>query len=316
MELVAKSSAAVAVTDELVTLIDWINIESLSGFTVFVENAAGGSGDDIADVQIDTSDDGGITVVLDQGGIYGPPVPITAGTAKKGSGFITTAKFIRIRAVCDSDKDTTSVAFLMADSSVGRICTLADVKDRLGLSGTDNDVLINRIISGLEATFDNETMRQLLLNAVDETLNWTGSGGKRIILPRYPIVSITSIKESVDYDFDNTDALVEDTDYRVKYDDGIIYRINGKWLTQEDGIEIQYRGGFVSAGQTAGEDETPMPNDLREAAIQQASFILKRRNDIGLTAVSSQGGSINSFSAMDLLPLVRQTLDNNKRLIL
>ena len=314
MELVAKTSIPLGITDELATLLDWTNIESLSGFTVIVENAAGGSGDNITDVQIDTSDDGGVTVALDQhAGV--PAVPLAAGIIKKGT-FTETAKFIRVRALCGTDDDTTAIAYLLADSTVGRICTLADVKDRLGLSGTDNDVLINRIISGLEATFDNETMRQLLLNPVDETLYWTGGGGQRIILPRYPICSITSIKESLDYDFDNTDALEEDTDYRAKYDDGIIYRINGKWLTQEDGIEIKYRGGFVSAGQTPGEDETPMANDLREAAIQQASFIFKRRNDIGLTAVSSQGGSINSFSAMDLLPLVRQTLDNNKRLIL
>lgn len=313
MELVAKSSA-IAATDELITLIDWTNIESLSGFTVIVENAGGGSGDDLTDVQIDTSDDGGTTPALDQhAGV--PAVPIASGNSKKGT-FTSTAKFVRIRAKCDEGDDTTAAAILLADSTIGRICTLADVKDRLGLSETEYDVLINRIISGLETIFNNETMRQLLLNAVDETIYWTGSGGKRIILPRYPICSITSIKESIDYDFDNTDALEEDTDYRVLYDKGIIYRINGKWLTQEDGIEIKYRGGFVSAGQLPGTDETAISNDLREAAIEQASFIYKRRMDIGLTSVSADGGSISSFSAMDLLPLVKQTLENNKRLII
>ena len=60
-ELAAKTSAAVAVDDSLTTLIDWTNIELMSGFTICVENAGGGSADDITDVQIDTSDDAGVT---------------------------------------------------------------------------------------------------------------------------------------------------------------------------------------------------------------------------------------------------------------
>ena len=40
-ELVKKTSAAVAVTDELTTLIDWVNIEQVSGFTLIVKNAGG-----------------------------------------------------------------------------------------------------------------------------------------------------------------------------------------------------------------------------------------------------------------------------------
>jgi len=65
-ELVAKSVAAVAIDENLTTLNDWVNIEQVSGFTVQVENAGGGSANDITDVQIDTSDDGGVTADLDQ----------------------------------------------------------------------------------------------------------------------------------------------------------------------------------------------------------------------------------------------------------
>jgi len=46
---------------------------------------------------------------------------------------------------------------LLADSVTGRICTLTDVKDRLGISDTEHDKAINRIISGLEAIFDGHT---------------------------------------------------------------------------------------------------------------------------------------------------------------
>ncbi len=313
MELVTKTASAIAVGDELVTLIDWTNIEVVSGFTIIVENTGGGSGDDILDVQIDTSDDGGITPALDQfAGV--PAVSIASGTAKKGV-FTSSAKFVRVRAICDADKDTTANAWLMADSALGRICTLADVKDRLGISATEDDSLINRIITGLESIFNNYTQRKLVLNAVDETIYWTGRG-KRLILPRYPIVNITSIKESWNYDFDNANTLTVNTNYRVLANDGILYRMDAAWNNCEDGIEIKYRGGYVAAGQTPDIGETVMPADLREAAILQTSFIYKRRMDIGLSAQGFMGGSINKFSEINLLPIVKDALENNKRLVL
>lgn len=304
MELVKQSSAA-EITDELSTALDWTNIESLSGFSLIVENAGGGSGNNITDVQIDTSNDGGVTEALDQfPALFA--AAIASGAAIKGA-FTTAAKFVRIRAICAADEDTTANAWLIADSTLGRICTLADVKDRLGITTTEDDQLISRIITGLESLFDNFTNRKLLLNSAIETIYRTG-GGPRISLPRYPIVSITSIKESYDYDFENETALVANTDYRQLGDKGVLYRMARQhWSAVEDSIEIKYRGGYVSAGQTPAAGETPMPADLREAAIEQASYIYKRRNDPGITSNSFQGGSI-TVAAMDLLPMVRDTL--------
>lgn len=313
MELVANNSAAIAVTDALTTLIDWTNIEAVSGFTVIVDNIGGGSGNDITDVQIDTSNDGGTTPALDQhAGV--PAVPITSGNSKTGT-FTSTAKFVRVRAICAAENDTTANAWLLADSAVGRICTLADVKDRLGISSTEDDILINRIITGLEAVFDNHTLRKLILNSADETIYWTGSCS-RIILPRYPIVSITSIKEASYYDFDNATALIANSDYRLLSGNEMLYKIGSPWCRYEDSIQIIYKGGYVAANQIPAAGQTAMPADLREAAIEQTSFIYKRRMDIGLSAVSGEGGSINKFSDMELLPLVRDILDSYKKTVL
>ncbi|HAL45687.1 MAG: hypothetical protein A2Y12_06150 [Planctomycetes bacterium GWF2_42_9] len=313
MELVNKTSTALAITDELTTLLDWTNIEQVSGFTIIVENAGGGTGSNITDVQIDTSNDGGINESLDAfSSLYA--AAIASGASKK-EGFTSSAKFVRVRAIC-STGDTTASCWLLADSTLGRICTLADIKDRLGISTTEDDTLISRIITGLESLFNNHTNRKLLLNAADETFNTAGNG-PRIILPRYPIVSITSIKEAIDYDFANADALTANEDYRLIADKGTLYRLSHQyWPAAEDSIEIKYRGGYVSAGQTPATGETAMPADLREAAIEQASFIYKRRNDIGITSNSSMGSSITTFSAMDLLPMVKEILKPYNRLIL
>ncbi|MHC4622227.1 MAG: hypothetical protein ACYTEQ_31215 [Planctomycetota bacterium] len=211
-ELVAKTAQAIAVDESLTVLLDWVNIEYVSGFTIVVNNASGGSANDIADVQIDTSDDGGVTANLDQhNGV--PAVPIASGQASQGT-FTETAKFVRARAKCAAGQDTTATAILTADSAAGRLCTLADAKDRLGITETDHDVTINRIIVGLEGIFDNETGRPLILNAADVTEYYTGCASL-LQVKRYPIVAVTSIKEAYDYDFASATALTENTDYRI-----------------------------------------------------------------------------------------------------
>ena len=311
-ELVAKTSSAVAVDESLTTLLDWVNIEQVSGFTIVVENAGGGSANDISDVQIDTSPDGGVTVSTDQhAGV--PAVPIASGASATET-FTETAAFVRVRALCAAGEDTTANAILLADSTTGRICTLADVKDRLGITDTEHDVTINRIITGLKSIFDAFTQRSLLLNSAAVTEYYTAEG-PRLQLTRYPIAAITSIKIAYDYDFTNATALTADTDYRLVNGGkkGIIFRIGVTWPSTEDALQIVYRGGFCSAGAAPGSGETAMSADLREAAIEQASFVFKRRDDIGLASVGHDGGSISKFSAIKLLPLVESILKNYQK---
>ncbi|HBR20260.1 MAG TPA: hypothetical protein DD726_08595 [Phycisphaerales bacterium] len=316
MELVANNSVAIAVTDELTTLIDWTNIEAVSGFTVMVENAGGGGANSITDIQIDTSNDGGTTPALDQfAGV--PAVPITSGNTKTGT-FTSTAKFVRIRAICAAGEDTTANAWLNADSSIGRICTLADVKDRLGITNTENDLTINTIIASLAALFDTYCNRNLIVPAADVTEYYTGYS-QWLQLRRYPIVSITSIKTSYNFDFTSATALIADTDYRIVEGGrkGMLVSLYGTWpLFVPDAIQVIYLGGYAAAGATLTAGQTALPGEIREAAIEQASFIFKRRMDIGLSAQSFDGGSINKFSDMDLLPLVKQVLDMYKRTVL
>jgi len=312
-ELVAKTSEAIAVDEDLTTLIDWVNIEQVSGFTIIVENAGGGSANALTDVQIDTSDDGGITPSLDQhDGV--PAVPIASGTAKTGT-FTETAKFLRIRAVCAAGEDTTAKVVLLADTATARICTLADVKNRLGITDTENDATLARLITGIEDLFESYCRRPLIVTAADVTEYYGCQGGQLLQLDRYPLVSISSIKLTCDYDFDSADAMTEDDEYRIIKGGrtGIVSRIYAGWPEMPDAVQVIYRGGYCSAGQAPGEGEHQLPADLREAAIEQASFIFKRRDDIGLSGVGFQGGDISKFSAIDLLPMVKKTLDNYRR---
>lgn len=198
----------------------------------------------------------------------------------------------------------------VAGSDEGRICTLADVKERLGLANTDHDDTLIRLILSCEGLFNTFVGRELLQPAADVTEYYTGCGD-HLQLKRYPIIAITSIKEALDYDFASADALVADEAYRILNDgvNGILFRIYGAWFDTPDATQVIYRGGYCAVSESPGDGETALPDDIREAAIEQAGFLFKRRDDLGLSAISFEGGSISKFSAIDLLPMVKKTLD-------
>jgi len=201
-------------------------------------------------------------------------------------------------------------------SSTRHLCLLADVKTRLGIDDkTDFDTIIDSIIAGVDGLFDAYCGRPLLMTDEDVTEYYSADEAwRRILLNRYPVISITSIKEASDYDFTAAESLVLNTDYRPVNSglNGIILRLNADWLAGEDVIEVVYRGGYCGAGEAASQGEYKLPDELREAAIQQSCFMFKRKDDLGLSAISSQGGSISKFADVELLPLVKQTLDNSK----
>jgi len=196
------------------------------------------------------------------------------------------------------------------------LCTINDVKSRLGITTTDNDVLLTRIIAGVEAIFNKHVMFNLIAPASDITEYYTGCG-RYLQLNSYPIISITSIKEAVDYDFVAATPLIANSDYRIVGGGrkGILYRISMDWFNVPDCTEIKWRGGFCAAGVTPAAGEFALPDDLREAAIMQTTLVFKRKDDIGLSSVGAQGGSASKFADMELLPMVKEILDNYKRII-
>jgi len=203
-------------------------------------------------------------------------------------------------------------------TSGGGICTTADVETRIGETSETFDALIAQIINGVAAAFESYCHRPLVQAAAAVTEYYTGEC-EYLRLKRYPIIAITSIVESADFDWDNEDALTVDDDYRVMAGGakGILYRVGGWWLNYPDGIRAIYNGGYKAAGEVAGAGETAMPADLREAAIQQAAWWFKRRDDIGITAMGFQGGDVQKVVAgLELLPGVREILENYRRISL
>ena len=198
--------------------------------------------------------------------------------------------------------------------SSAAVCTADDVKLRLGISDSDYDDMIAAIIAGLTGRFDAFCGRTLLQTAGDVTEYYTGLR-QYLQLNRYPLIAITSIKEAWDRDFDNAVALTAEDEYWPMSlgKNGIIFREAIVWPRKADSIQVIYRGGYTAAGETPGSSEIALPAEIREAAIMQATMVYKRRDDIGLSAVGFEGGSMTKFQAMKLLPDVEEVLKQYRR---
>lgn len=195
------------------------------------------------------------------------------------------------------------------------LCTIADIKDRLGLTGTTHDAVIEQIVKGFTARAERFCRRGLVAPDADVTEYYTG-GTQMLQLMRYPVIAITSVKECWAYNFDDVDPLTSEQDYRLLGGGqrGLLLRLWSVWPGMFDGVQVVYRGGYCAAGVAPQDGETALPDDLREAAICQCSFVFKRRDDIGLSGVSFAGGSINKFESLKLLPEVEATLKSYQRI--
>lgn len=305
--LLGQQETATAATSTATTIIDWTRIDEFANLTLVSINVGGGTGDTCL-FEMDESNDAS-TVSATQSSIGG----VHSATEGNATALTSTYKYGRIQSAAASS-DTTCKAWITATNYQGGLCTLTDVRNRVGIetAETTDDDSIRDIIRGVSGQFDMHCNRSLLLNSSDVTELYDGSR-KRIKTDRYPIVSITSLKESVDYDFTNATALTADTDYHSNDEEGTLYKMGGSFVGKDESVQLIYKGGYVGPNGTASGGETALPDDIREAAILQAVFTYQRRGDVGLTSVSADGVSISKFSSMALLPIVKQTLNKYKR---
>ena len=179
------------------------------------------------------------------------------------------------------------------------LCTLDDLKQRLGIeTKSEHDALLTRLIAGFTRRADSYTHRGLIVTAAAVTEYYAG-GTAYLQLRRYPIVAITSIKECLGYNFTEAEPLTAGEEYRIvqpgEGDRGVLERLWCPWRGGLGDVQVVYRGGFCAAGATPAAGEFALPDDLREAAIQQCSLLFKRRDDIGLSGVSFDGGGFNKL---------------------
>jgi hypothetical protein len=169
-------------------------------------------------------------------------------------------------------------AHLYFDSSVAlqpyALVTWATAKARLGLVDADQDQTVFLINSASRKA--NDYARRHLA-AADYVVRLDGSGRPTLVLPQYPVNSITDVRIDPDRGF-GVDTVV--TDY-VSYDSvGVLYRTSGRWPRGRQVIQVTYNAGY-----------SHVPEDLQEAVLEAVAWSLRRiaSNQIGTRSLSGDG---------------------------
>ena len=189
------------------------------------------------------------------------------------------------------------------------LTTLAELKDYLNISGSGDDSILESLIDRVTALFESYTGRKLKARdyhydpaeaAYDpENAVLDGDGGSSLILPQYPVNSITTLRvmgseipEATSY---AATGWINDGNLRSA---GIL-RLRGYTLSAGRAfVEIAYNAGYGA-----------VPDDLAQAAIEQAAWKFRegRKGELGIQSHTLPDGSV-TFRPTDLLPSVQGVL--------
>lgn len=175
--------------------------------------------------------------------------------------------------------------------AVGDLTNVHAVKGWLGLAGTSDDGLLARLIAGTSAAMCAHVNRPLLASSFAERLN--GTGGTRLQLPNYPVLSVATV-------FVGATAIQQSPD-------GVL----PGWVADDRGITLvgglRFTAGMrnVSMAYTAGFEQVPA--DLEQACVEWCAFKYRERDRIGHSSKSVQGETV-SFITKDMPDSVRSVL--------
>lgn len=178
------------------------------------------------------------------------------------------------------------------------LTTLANAKQWLGITTTDSDSLLTRLISASSDYIQTWLNRQIALQSYTETRD--GTGGNRLMFANYPATGVTSL-----------------------YIDGLLIPpssgpgVDG-WVADQFKVSLRGRYAFsrdvqnVTITYTAGFATTP--TEIEQACVELVSRRFKDKDRIGITSKGLAGETI-SFSQVDFSDAIENTLKNYKKVI-
>jgi hypothetical protein len=186
---------------------------------------------------------------------------------------------------------------------------LITIKARLAISDFDvqYDSLLTNALLAISARFDKETNRTLA-RSVDATQEFPAND-LEIIVPGYPIESVAKFELKAN----ETDGWVEQSNVEF-----IVRRkcIISLFDPPGPGLKmarVTYTGGYVLPGTTPSAGQTALPDDLEQAAVEQAASWFRNRDKLGLVRSWPHQGTYEQFSQLDLSPDVKTVLQHYER---
>ncbi len=177
------------------------------------------------------------------------------------------------------------------------LVTRAQVKDYYGITSAnhDDDLLISSLIDRVSYMF--RTITDNVFASATYTHQLDGNGLSLLYLPNWPITSITSIYTNDDWDFTDSDDLIDAADYRVDDGQRYVQLIDDVFPRGKMNIQVVYVAGH-----------TTIPADIEQACIEEVIRRFKHRRDFDVTSKTQPDGSV-SYTAKGLLVDTKAVLE-------
>jgi len=184
---------------------------------------------------------------------------------------------------------------------------LSTVKNRLAITVADYDTVLTNAIRAVSARFDHECNRTFArtVNALFEF-----SAEETELRPLcYPIEGITKFELKTS----EADGWSEPTevDYLIRAQ--CVLSLASALGDFRGQARITYTGGYVLPGTIPGAGQTALPDDLEQAAVEQAAHWFQHRDKLGLVRIWPHGGTYEGFAQLDLLLEVKAVLRTYER---
>ena len=189
---------------------------------------------------------------------------------------------------------------------------LPTLKSRLGILDTDttNDNLLTNAITAVSARFDRECGRTLA-RTVDASFEFSVADTE-LAVPCYPIETVTR------FELKTSEAIgwleQAKVDYLIRA--GCVISLVSAMASLAPGSRLArviYTGGYVMPDAETNADQTPLPDDLQQAALEQTAYWFQNRDRLGLLRIWDYHSTYRHFADLDLLTSVRAVLEKHTR---
>ena len=193
---------------------------------------------------------------------------------------------------------------------------LATVKTRLSLPADDTqyDPLLTAAIKSVSARFDHETNRTLA--RTENATHEFPADDTEIIVPCYPIETVTKfeLKFTEAAGWQEQQPAPDYLIHRpciISLPFAICHLPSALPLAR-----VTYTGGYVLPGTVPSAGQTPLPDDLENAAIEQVAYWFQTRDTLGLDTIWPHFGTYQKFAQSPLLASVQEVLTHHRRFTL
>lgn len=177
------------------------------------------------------------------------------------------------------------------------LTTLAKVKEWLGETTTNNDSVLQRLISASSDYIQawlNRDIAQATYNSSRD-----GNSGNRMMFRNYPTTAVSMVK------IDNqVIPLSVNGSYGYVFNETSVALIGYRFTRGIQNVFLSYTAGYTST-----------PNEIEQACIEMVSLRFKEKSRIGVTSKSMAGETI-SFSQKDMTDSIESTLSQYKRVMI